>query len=81
MGAAPADVLQVLPHEGELLLGWSANPLKLSGAPPPLRLLRLAHRLLQNVTVPAVLPSPMTNDPPLAVAYSKTRIEIVPLLA
>ena len=64
---APGSEVHVPPQVGGVVLGVRAKPLKLSGAAPPLRELRLAHSAPQNVTAfpLTLLLSPMTK-PPLA---------------
>jgi hypothetical protein len=59
----PPSVLQPIPQAGTV--GLTANPLKLVGAGPPLKLFNPDHCALQKVTgVPLRLfPSPMTKPP------------------
>ncbi len=60
----PGSVLQPMPHVGAL--GFSAKPLKLAGAAPPLKEFVFAHWAPQKVTaVPvALFRSPITKAPP-----------------
>ena len=62
----PGSVVQVVPHIGSMT--ESSQPLKEAGAPPPLKVLFLAHCAPQKFTeVPVVVPgttSPTTNEPP-----------------
>src|SRR2546421_928546 len=61
----PGSVPQSAPQLG--VAGLSAKPLKLEGAGPPLRVFSVDHWAPQKVTaVPgALLPSPITNAPPV----------------
>lgn len=50
----PGRAVQVPPHEGGEELAFVANPLKLSGAGPPVSELSVDQLALQNVTVAPV---------------------------
>src|SRR5436309_7463210 len=74
----PGSVLQSVPQLG--VAGFRAKPLKAAGAGPPLNEFSFHHCGPQNVTcVPAaLLPSPITNAPPLG---TKAKINTVQPLA